>query len=233
MKQKIPWNRFTVEAIVIVGSILLAFAIDAWWEERLERELEQDYLSGFQADLLSDGGALGTAQRRIERAVFAAEHFLLLAGTNLNGHWNVLRNYESPTLQTEFDPSSPRWFSSALNFTPADSTYITIVSNGDLRTIQDRKLRLALISYYRTEDKANDDNAVLMSGITSLTDFLLENDIDLFNPDQSYSIPGLAGVIPYLSKARDQEHWRLSRLQNLQRNYDVVMAELDRVLAEK
>jgi len=32
MKQEISWNRFSVEAIVIVGSILLAFAIDAGWE---------------------------------------------------------------------------------------------------------------------------------------------------------------------------------------------------------
>ena len=36
MKQEIPWNRFVVEAIVIVGSILLALAIDAWWAERIE-----------------------------------------------------------------------------------------------------------------------------------------------------------------------------------------------------
>ena len=37
MKQEIPWNKFVVEAFVIVGSILLAFAIDAWWDERQER----------------------------------------------------------------------------------------------------------------------------------------------------------------------------------------------------
>lgn len=32
MKQDIQWNRLAVEAFVIVGSILLAFAIDAWWD---------------------------------------------------------------------------------------------------------------------------------------------------------------------------------------------------------
>jgi hypothetical protein len=30
---KIPWKRLSVEALAIVGSILLAFAIDAWWED--------------------------------------------------------------------------------------------------------------------------------------------------------------------------------------------------------
>ncbi len=30
--QKIPWKRLSVEAAAIVASILLAFAIDAWWD---------------------------------------------------------------------------------------------------------------------------------------------------------------------------------------------------------
>ena len=33
----IQWKRLFVEAIAIVASILLAFSIDAWWEERSDR----------------------------------------------------------------------------------------------------------------------------------------------------------------------------------------------------
>ncbi len=43
--EKIPWKRLSVEAAAIVGSILLAFAIDAWWAERLERITEREELS--------------------------------------------------------------------------------------------------------------------------------------------------------------------------------------------
>lgn len=32
--QKIPWSRLAIEATAIVASILLAFAIDAWWADR-------------------------------------------------------------------------------------------------------------------------------------------------------------------------------------------------------
>jgi hypothetical protein len=43
MKEEIPWNRYGIEAIVIVSSILLAFSIDAWWgytqEQRSQNEL--------------------------------------------------------------------------------------------------------------------------------------------------------------------------------------------------
>ena len=37
MKQ-IPWARILLEGVVIVGSILLAFGIDAWWEDHSERQ---------------------------------------------------------------------------------------------------------------------------------------------------------------------------------------------------
>lgn len=33
--EKIPWKRLSIEAAAIVASILLAFAIDAWWDERV------------------------------------------------------------------------------------------------------------------------------------------------------------------------------------------------------
>jgi len=43
--ENVPWKRLSVEAAAIVGSILLAFAIDALWEEHLERLEEVDVLS--------------------------------------------------------------------------------------------------------------------------------------------------------------------------------------------
>lgn len=39
MSQTIPWRRALTEGVVIVGSILLAFTIDASWEKRQERAL--------------------------------------------------------------------------------------------------------------------------------------------------------------------------------------------------
>ncbi len=50
MKAQIPWLRVFVEGVVIVGSILLAFGIQAWWDERQERADESLLLSGLQAD---------------------------------------------------------------------------------------------------------------------------------------------------------------------------------------
>jgi len=59
MKQETPWNKLAVEAIVIVGSILLAFAIDAWWSERNETDQVNAVLAVLKLDLES-------SQRRLE-----------------------------------------------------------------------------------------------------------------------------------------------------------------------
>jgi len=34
----IPWKRISIEAAAVVASILLAFAIDAWWHESQKQE---------------------------------------------------------------------------------------------------------------------------------------------------------------------------------------------------
>ena len=46
--QPIPWLRLGAESVAIVGSILLAFAIDAWWDARVERTEEQAHLMALQ-----------------------------------------------------------------------------------------------------------------------------------------------------------------------------------------
>lgn len=42
--RNIPWKRIGVEALAIVASILLAFAIDAWWDERGDQHRIKDQL---------------------------------------------------------------------------------------------------------------------------------------------------------------------------------------------
>jgi len=46
--QYVPWLRIGAESVAIIGSILLAFAIDAAWDSRLERAEEQAYLAALQ-----------------------------------------------------------------------------------------------------------------------------------------------------------------------------------------
>ena len=47
---EISWKRTTVEAAAIVASILLAFAIDAWWDDRQLRIEEVEILHGLKQE---------------------------------------------------------------------------------------------------------------------------------------------------------------------------------------
>jgi hypothetical protein len=65
VSQDIPWKRLSVEAAAIVASILLAFAIDAWWEERLERKEEAEQLVRLHAEFAVNVERLGQYQVRL------------------------------------------------------------------------------------------------------------------------------------------------------------------------
>jgi len=48
-RQNISWKRLSIEAAAIVASILLAFAIDAWWDESRQQKHLQSVLTGLEA----------------------------------------------------------------------------------------------------------------------------------------------------------------------------------------
>jgi len=64
---RIAWKRLTVEAAAIVGSILLAFAIDAWWEDRNESELERRQLTAVLTEFEENAELLRQARTQYEQ----------------------------------------------------------------------------------------------------------------------------------------------------------------------
>ena len=42
--REIPWPRIFAEGVAIVVSILLAFSIEAWWQDRVETQREREVL---------------------------------------------------------------------------------------------------------------------------------------------------------------------------------------------
>ena len=48
-----PWKTIIVEAVAIVVSILLAFAIDAWWAEKKEQDVEHVALLALRSDFVA------------------------------------------------------------------------------------------------------------------------------------------------------------------------------------
>lgn len=68
----VPWARLFIEGGVIVSSILLAFAIDAWWEQRQDRQHEMSQLVRVSAELRQNQSMLLTKVDNLQTAFDAA-----------------------------------------------------------------------------------------------------------------------------------------------------------------
>lgn len=133
--RRLPWLRIFVEGVTIVGSILLAFAIDAWWDGRQDHSRGDVYLRM----LISDAQE---TLRNNERFGGFADDSADWAGARL------VRAYYQPELPPR--DSLMRWFSRSLSFwvvQPTLGTAQAIVATGDLRLIRSVAMRSALPRY--------------------------------------------------------------------------------------
>lgn len=139
----IPWRRFLTEGTVIVLSILLAFWIDAWWQESEERERELVVLQALLADLQSMRNALDR-QRAYNEAILAATTELLEVGA---GGVKVLDRGQVDRLLGDIV-----WYNASGIWQSA--TMDLLVSAGDLATLSDIDLVRLLVPLHNRLENA-------------------------------------------------------------------------------
>jgi len=130
--RQIAWPRIFAEAVAIVASILLAFWIDAWWEDIAERALEQEYLSALIDDFGATRESLANYIGFSTRVLDSADQILAIAATPDS---EPVPDSFSKTLGDAYGIQRP---------SPITSTYQDMVNSGNLRLIEDRDLRLAM-----------------------------------------------------------------------------------------
>ena len=81
----IPWLRIFVEGGVIVGSILLAFTLDAWWDNRNREDELRDQLEVVAREMQSAGEALQRALDAHDMNAYLAEHLTSALGRVAEG----------------------------------------------------------------------------------------------------------------------------------------------------
>lgn len=69
--------RFATESVVIVASILLAFAIDAWWSDRVDRRTLVDHLASVEAELVENQKATKSRLEILEHRILLTNRVLL------------------------------------------------------------------------------------------------------------------------------------------------------------
>jgi hypothetical protein len=137
---KIPWKRLSVEAAAIVVSILLAFAIDAWWEDQARSSDEVESLELIRRDL----------ETSIELLELHASFVAGASQSALNAY-AALSN-PGPYDREYIHDEMLRVDRVTLKIPTA--AYTELLSTGNLRVIQDRRLRDAIVRFYESVELA-------------------------------------------------------------------------------
>ena len=139
MKTSIPWLRVFVEGAVIVGSILLAFGIDAWWEGRQEDErIVQSLIAlhgEFQAVLEHIDGDYARRNQRTEAY-----------------RWILEAISEGRTVDDDSLATRIGLMTGMARFVAPHAVYDDLVASGDLRRLEP-DLRAALLAYAEQVDR--------------------------------------------------------------------------------
>jgi len=133
--QNINWQRLLVEAAAIVISIIIAFAIDAWWDERQERQAELDYLIALQRDFSETRESLENHVNRVSSLFSHVDEVLI-----------VIADSESANLPDSFSSMVGEAYSIPRPVI-VTGTYKDMVNSGSLQLIRSEEIRLAMAEF--------------------------------------------------------------------------------------
>ncbi len=138
-----------MEAAAIVGSILLAFAIDAWWEGESERALEQRLLLGLLDDF----------EASQEMADFYLQGYRRVQGglQDFVGEIRSAPTGSSITLRND-------WIAAAIGgptYSPVEATLHAAIASGDIGLIRDANLRHALVQWRQVLADTSEDELLI------------------------------------------------------------------------
>jgi hypothetical protein len=140
----IPWPSIAVEAAAIVISILLAFAIDAWWSEKKESDVEHVALLALRSDFVASREQMAVVLQSLKSARAAFAHF----------------RSATPAELTEIDPDAIRQILTGLvknhTFDPVTATLDALASDGRLGLISNAQLLRQLSNWRRELDNIED-----------------------------------------------------------------------------
>ncbi len=136
MSTKTNRNKYTLEGLVIVGSILLALAIESWWEERGNRILERELLTALEIELIE------ARAQYVDYRDYLAEVMIIAYGS--------IKLMDGNDLDL---PDQERANRIALSVGPIDKYFPPkaalndILNNGGITFIESQEIRQAISNY--------------------------------------------------------------------------------------
>ena len=159
--RNIPWARLGFESVLIVVSILVAFAIDSWWSDRQDSTEGQELLRQLEGEFEANVAQLSEKCALHAEARAAGLRFLAITGPQAD-----VRDLDIDVIRDDL-------LSILYNYTfdPHTGVLSSIIHSGKLDLIEPEELRVELASWpARYEDLSEDEQAVVAISRGELTD---------------------------------------------------------------
>ena len=223
MNRDIPWPRILAEGAAIVASILLAFAIDAWWSERQERSEERDTLVQLKTEVSRNLSLL--AEKRDEH--IAVEHAML----------RLLQRTKPAASPDYTDEIVVDMEKLLLRFTfDAEMGVVNgLVASGKLSQIRSEELRSAIAGWpAKLQDAVEDETAIWDFTGDQLVPYLyprasLRSILSTARPGNVYGASAFSTLEPGLLSDRQFENMVMRKLRLTHDILDVFV-EIDQYL---
>lgn len=159
---RVNWRRsirwFTAESLVVVTGVLVALALNAWWQGREDSAREWVYLQQLSVDLKTNEQLARTTVDYMDDRVQLASRLL-----------DAIRSRPLPP-----PDSLDRWLNELLGVAPLYPRMATVqalIETGDLNLIRDDALRTGLIDYLATVQMAGElTSAMSQFGLRAFAD---------------------------------------------------------------
>jgi hypothetical protein len=154
-QQDIQWKRLTIEAAAIVASILLAFAIDAGWDERQERAEEREVLESLYVEFEANRDEAASVILFHDRVIRSFVKLMELSQEE------ILALQANAVVDFLSSLGNPRTFDAVRGSVDA------LISSGKLGILKDRELRESLTTFVNiVDDSIEDANYLSQSSMT-------------------------------------------------------------------
>jgi hypothetical protein len=166
LNRQIPWPRIIAEGVVIVASILLALATDAWREDRRERAEEGEALGRLDAEFAAVDSVMRD-WRDNHRAILEAGQALL--------------EHTGPEGSSSLSADSIGHLLGVVQFTwtldPPSGVLSSLVASGQLGLIQSQDLRVELASWQGLLDDVHGDETWALQLVSDRLDPYLDENV--------------------------------------------------------
>ena len=204
--ERVPWKRLSVEAAAIVASILLAVAIDAWWNELQSDRAVGEVLKAVRSEMQFNIEALGISivhHEEIVAAISTAQNNGTVAGLPRKAVINV----------EVFEPST-----GALD---------TLVATGLISDIDNTDLRISLGAFARLAQDLNERESRAVEFRDAARRRIAEIGDPIWNQADSGRISSDVHMLNLLTMRQAEENEAIESARRLKNHISNILNQLD------